>query len=83
MPFFVQMNFSALADAEPRLVRRPALQHFRELVVEPDEEKSKEEVKALGETMKENMVCSNLYPEMKSAVTSPDLKGYRFLDFLL
>ena len=78
MPFLVKANIEGpgVVIGGPKWTTDEIDAAIAELVAEQDEEKAKEEVKALDETMKENMVCSNLYPEMKSAVTSPDLKGY-------
>ena len=44
--------------------------------MEADNEKAKDIAKTLDEMVKENMVCSNLYPEMAASVYAKDLKGY-------
>jgi len=47
-----------------------------ELIEEKDEAKAKEEAGAIEKVYKEQMIVSNLYPEMKAAVLGKDIKGY-------
>lgn len=47
-----------------------------ELIEEKDTGKAKEEAGALEQTMKDQMIVSNLYPEMKAVITGTDIKGY-------
>lgn len=46
------------------------------LIEEKDTGKAKEEAGALEQTMKDQMIVSNLYPEMKAVITGTDIKGY-------
>ena len=50
------------------------------VIQEPDEAKAKENAKALEETLKEQMVFSNTYPEMHAAITAADIKGYSTME---
>lgn len=46
------------------------------LISESDTSKLEEEGLAIGNMLKEQTVCSNLYAEMKAVVVSKDIKGY-------
>lgn len=46
------------------------------LISESDESKLEEEGLAIGNMLKEQTVCSNLYSEMKATVVGKDIKGY-------
>lgn len=46
------------------------------LIQESDEAKAKTEAGAIEKTMKDQMIVSNLYPEMKASILNKDLKGY-------
>ena len=59
----------------------PEIEEMIDAVIqEPDEAVAKENAKALEETLKEQMVFSNTYPEMHAAITSADIKGYNTLE---
>lgn len=46
------------------------------LISESDTSKLEEQGLAIGNMLKEQTVCSNLYSEMKAVITAKDLKGY-------
>jgi peptide/nickel transport system substrate-binding protein len=49
-------------------------------IEETDEAKAKEELGAIEQTMKEQTIVSNLYPEMHASVIAKDLKGYTTIE---
>ena len=51
-----------------------------ELISEADTEKAAELATTLDEMVKDQTVCSNLYPEMKSSVYAKDLKGFNTIE---
>ena len=51
-----------------------------ELIREADTEKAAELATTLDEMVKDQTVCSNLYPEMKSSVYAKDLKGFNTIE---
>lgn len=53
---------------------------IKALVSEPDAEKAKELATKLDGMVKEQTICSNLYPEMSAAVYAKDLKGYNTIE---
>ncbi len=50
------------------------------LVSETDTDKATEELQQLESILKDQMICSNLYPEVQSAITSTQLKGLTLTD---
>lgn len=46
------------------------------LMTETDESKLPEKAAALDQLIKDQTICSNLYSEMKAAITASDIKGY-------
>jgi len=59
----------------------PEIEEMIDAVIqEPDEAVAKENAKALEETLKEEMVFSNTYPEMHAAITAADIKGYNTME---
>ena len=50
------------------------------LISEADTEKAAELATKLDEMVKDQTVCSNLYPEMKSSVYAKDLKGFNTIE---
>lgn len=47
-----------------------------QLIEETDEAKAKEEAGAMEQTLKEQCIVSNLFPEMKAVILAKNIKGY-------
>lgn len=51
-----------------------------DLIIESDTDKATELATKLDEMVKDETVCSNLYPEMKASVYAKDLKGFNTIE---
>ena len=51
-----------------------------DLISESDTDKATELATKLDEMVKDETVCSNLYPEMKASVYAKDLKGFNTIE---
>lgn len=77
LPFLVKANIeSGFVIGGPKWTTDEIDAAITEAIKETDEAKAKEELGALEQTMKEQFIVSNLYPELKSSVINKDLKGY-------
>lgn len=78
MPFLQEANVNGpgMVIGGPKWTSDEFNNEISALIVESDNEKAKEIAKTLDEMVKENMVCSNLYPEMAASVYNKDLKGF-------
>lgn len=78
MPFLQEANVNGpgMVIGGPKWTSDEFNKEISALIVEADNQKSKEIAQTLDELVKENMVCSNLYPEMAASVYAKDLKGF-------
>ena len=82
MPFLQTINVEGpgMVIGGPKWTSDEFDSTIKALVSEPDAEKAKELATKLDGMVKEQTICSNLYPEMSAAVYAKDLKGYNTIE---
>lgn len=74
--FLDQESIDTFCIGGPKVTTPEIDSLIADIIAEEDQDAAKEKIAQLEQTMKENMIQSNLYPEMKSSVIAKDLKGY-------
>ena len=80
MTFFFQSNIDTFCIGGPKWTTPEIESAILEFIAEPDEAKAKEELAAIENNFKENMVYSNTYGEMHASLTAKDIKGYTTIE---
>ena len=78
MPFLTKINVygPGMVIGGPKWTNDEFDTTIKELITAADNDKATEIATKLDEMVKEEMVCSNLYPETTGSVYAKDLKGY-------
>lgn len=76
LPFVDQESIDTFVIGGPKVTTPEMDGLVSEIVAEQDPEVAKEKLGELEQIFKENAIEMDLYPEMKSAVTSKDIKGF-------
>ncbi len=74
--FLNQENIDTFVIGGPKMTTPEIDGLIDEIIQEADQEAAKGKIAQLEQIMKDNMIQSNLYPEMKSDVIAKDLKGH-------
>lgn len=82
MPFLQKLNVEGpgMVIGGPKWTNDEIDTAITDIIKEPEMDKVKELATNLDELVKENMVCSNLYPELQASVYAKDLKGFDTLE---
>ncbi|MCI6637745.1 MAG: ABC transporter substrate-binding protein [Bilifractor sp.] len=76
MPFFIQSCIDNFNIGGSKYTTPEIEAQVKAFIAETDRSKAKEEAAALEQTWKKDMYFSNMYKEMKAAITAKDIKGY-------
>lgn len=74
--FVNQQTIDTFCIGGPKVTTEEMDGKLKEIIEEADPEAAKAKIGELENMMKEDMITSNMYPEMKGAVIAKDLKGY-------
>lgn len=82
MPFLQKLNVDGpgMVIGGPKWTSDEFDSKISELISESDNDKATELATTLDEMVKEETICSNLYPEMKASVYAKDLKGFNTIE---
>ncbi len=82
MPFLTKINVygPGMVIGGPKWTNDEFDTTIKELITAADNDKATEIATKLDEMVKEEMVCSNLYPETTGSVYAKDLKGYNTVE---
>lgn len=82
VPFLQKMNIDGpgMVIGGPKYTTDEIDTAIAELVAEVDAAKAKEKANAIDTMVKEQLLCSSLYSEMKASVIAKDLKGYTTIE---
>ena len=77
IPFLAKQNIegSGMVIGGPKWTTDEIDGLISDLIREPDDEAAHGILQNIEAIMKDEVICSNLYPELKAVITNPDIKG--------